>query len=53
MRDFEIAADVLDQGEVTPRAMVTDTVSLDRLPAAFEALRHRSGQCKVLIDPWA
>jgi len=53
MRDFEIAADVMDQGDVTPRAMVTDTVSLDQLPTAFEALRRRSHQCKVLIDPWA
>ncbi len=52
MRDFEIAADVMDQGDVTPRAMVTDTVSLAQLPAAFEALRRRSRQCKVLIDPW-
>lgn len=53
MRDFEIAADVMDQGDVTPRAMVTDTVSLEELPTAFEALRQRSHQCKVLIDPWA
>ncbi|HTW38468.1 MAG TPA: alcohol dehydrogenase catalytic domain-containing protein [Steroidobacteraceae bacterium] len=53
MRDFEIAADVMDQGDVTPRAMVTDTVSLEELPPAFEALRRRSHQCKVLIDPWA
>jgi (R,R)-butanediol dehydrogenase / meso-butanediol dehydrogenase / diacetyl reductase len=53
MRDFEIAADVMDEGDVTPRAMVTETVSLEELPAAFEALRRRSGQCKVLIDPGA
>jgi (R,R)-butanediol dehydrogenase / meso-butanediol dehydrogenase / diacetyl reductase len=53
MRDFEIAAEVMDRGDVTPRAMVTDTVSLAQLPAAFEALRRRSRQCKVLIDPWA
>jgi (R,R)-butanediol dehydrogenase / meso-butanediol dehydrogenase / diacetyl reductase len=52
MRDFEIAADTMDQGDVTPRAMVTDTVSLEQLPRAFEALRRRSSQCKVLIDPW-
>lgn len=53
MKDFEIAADVMDRGDVTARAMVTDTVSLDELPAAFDALRRRSHQCKVLIDPWA
>jgi len=53
MRDFEIAADVMDQGDLTARAMVTDTVSLAQLPEAFERLRQRSHQCKVLIDPWA
>ena len=53
MRDFEIAADVMDRGDVTARAMVTDTISLAQLPPAFEALRHRSHQCKVLINPWS
>ena len=28
--------------------MVTDIVSLDEMPAAFEALRTPSHQCKVL-----
>ena len=52
VRDFEIAADVLDREGDAPRAMVTDLVGLDALPAAFEALRHRSSQCKVLVDPF-
>jgi threonine dehydrogenase-like Zn-dependent dehydrogenase len=30
--------------------MVTDVVSLDTLPAAFEALRHPSHQCKVMLE---
>jgi (R,R)-butanediol dehydrogenase/meso-butanediol dehydrogenase/diacetyl reductase len=51
VKDFEIAADVMDRDAVTPRSMVTDTVSLDELPAAFDALRHRSTKCKVLVDP--
>ena len=52
MRDFEISADVLDHGAVEPRAMVTDTVSLAQLPGAFEQLKSRTHQCKVLVDPW-
>jgi (R,R)-butanediol dehydrogenase/meso-butanediol dehydrogenase/diacetyl reductase len=51
VRDFEIAADVLDRDGDVPRAMVTDVVGLDAMPAAFEALRQRSTQCKVLVNP--
>ena len=51
VREFEVAADVIDADANTVRAMVTDTVSLEAMPAAFEALRHRSTQCKVLVDP--
>ncbi len=53
LREFEAAADVLNAGVATPRSMVTETVSLQELPAAFEALRHRTTQCKTLIDAWA
>jgi (R,R)-butanediol dehydrogenase/meso-butanediol dehydrogenase/diacetyl reductase len=51
VREFEVAADVLDKDPETPRAMVTDIVDLTNMPAMFEALRHRSTQCKVLVDP--
>jgi (R,R)-butanediol dehydrogenase / meso-butanediol dehydrogenase / diacetyl reductase len=40
-------------GEVTPAPMHTDTVGLEALPAAFEALRLSPRGCKVLIDPKA
>jgi (R,R)-butanediol dehydrogenase/meso-butanediol dehydrogenase/diacetyl reductase len=51
VREFELAADVLNKDPNTPRAMVTDIVKLEDMPPAFEALRHRSSQCKVLVDP--
>lgn len=51
IRDFEIAIDTLDAGAVAPRHMVTDTVPLGDMAAAFEALRHRTTQCKVLVHP--
>lgn len=51
-REFEIAVGALDNGHVEPRAMITDTVALDGAPAAFEELRGRNNQCKVMIKPW-
>lgn len=50
-RDFEFSVDVLDRGAVEPHAMITDTVSLAEMPPAFEALRHRTTQCKVMVKP--
>jgi len=52
LQEFEYVARVLDAGSVEPHAMITDTVSLAALPGAFEALRRRSHQCKLLVDPW-
>jgi threonine dehydrogenase-like Zn-dependent dehydrogenase len=51
MRDFEIAADALATNSEVPRAMVTDTVRMSELPTAFEALRLRNHQCKVMVRP--
>jgi threonine dehydrogenase-like Zn-dependent dehydrogenase len=53
MAEFTHVADTFDAGHVEPRSMITDRVSLDDLPAAFEALRQRSHQCKLMVDPWA
>jgi (R,R)-butanediol dehydrogenase/meso-butanediol dehydrogenase/diacetyl reductase len=52
MQEFAHVANVFDAGHVEPRMMITDRVSLDALPDAFEALRHRSTQCKVMVNPW-
>jgi threonine dehydrogenase-like Zn-dependent dehydrogenase len=53
LQQFRIAAEVLEAGAVEPRMMVTDTISLQQLPATFEALREGAAhQCKVLVDPW-
>jgi (R,R)-butanediol dehydrogenase/meso-butanediol dehydrogenase/diacetyl reductase len=50
-REFEICVDAFEAGAAEPAAMITDVVSLDETPAAFEALRHRTHQCKVQIAP--
>jgi len=49
--EYEAALDALDRGSAEPRALVTDTISLDETPAVFESLKHRTHQCKVLIAP--
>ena len=49
--DWGIVLDVLESGRVDPRPMITDEVTLDQLPASFEALRKPSGQIKVMVRP--
>jgi (R,R)-butanediol dehydrogenase/meso-butanediol dehydrogenase/diacetyl reductase len=49
--EFEHVARVLDRGAVEARAMVTDQIGLGALPDTLEAMRHRTHQCKVLVDP--
>jgi (R,R)-butanediol dehydrogenase/meso-butanediol dehydrogenase/diacetyl reductase len=53
LEEYQIALESLAKGHVEPRAMITEVVSLDRLPAVFEWLRKPSQQCKVMIDHWA
>lgn len=49
--EFEAAADAIEQSAAAARAMITGTVGLAEVPEAFEALRQRTTQCKVHIDP--
>jgi (R,R)-butanediol dehydrogenase/meso-butanediol dehydrogenase/diacetyl reductase len=49
--EYEAALDALDSGAAEPRLLVTDTIALENVPETFEALRHRTHQCKVLIAP--
>ncbi|WP_082355981.1 zinc-binding dehydrogenase [Novosphingobium sp. AAP83] len=49
--DFENSARALDAGDLSPRAMITDSVGLSDLPEAFEALRQRTTQCKIMVMP--
>ncbi|MFM1981894.1 MAG: hypothetical protein RJB22_613 [Pseudomonadota bacterium] len=50
-QEYEAALDALEAGAAEPRALVTDTISLDDTPTRFEALRTRTHECKVLIAP--
>jgi (R,R)-butanediol dehydrogenase/meso-butanediol dehydrogenase/diacetyl reductase len=46
--DFETSVAMLAERRIDVSPMITDVVSLDELPDAFEALKTPSGQCKVL-----
>jgi len=50
-QEYEEALNALDSGTIEPRMLVTDTIDLNATPAVFESLRHRTHQCKVLINP--
>ena len=51
MAEFQMAIEALAAGgPFRPQALVTDRIGLDRVPDTFEALRHRTSQCKVLIE---
>lgn len=53
MPEFETAIRALDGGHYAPQHLISDNVSLLTMPDAFEALRTRTTQCKVLVDPTA
>ncbi|MGE3141841.1 MAG: alcohol dehydrogenase catalytic domain-containing protein [Hyphomonadaceae bacterium] len=51
VHDFEVAADLIARERVAIEPMVTDVVDFAAFPDAFEALRARTTQCKVLLTP--
>jgi len=50
-QEFCMAVDVLESDQARPHALITDTVTLENMPAVFEDLRRRTTQCKVLVEP--
>ena len=48
--DFETVIAMLGQQRIDASAMITDVVTLEDMPSAFEALRSPSSQCKVLTE---
>jgi (R,R)-butanediol dehydrogenase/meso-butanediol dehydrogenase/diacetyl reductase len=49
--EFRRVIDTLESGAAAPHALITGTVKLADMPPAFEALRRRTSECKVLVDP--
>ena len=48
--DWDFTIEMMINGRIDGSAMITNVVSLDELPEAFEALRSPTDQCKVIID---
>ncbi len=48
--DFDYVIGMIASDRVDVAHMVTDIVDLDALPGAFEALRHPTHQCKVMLE---
>jgi (R,R)-butanediol dehydrogenase / meso-butanediol dehydrogenase / diacetyl reductase len=49
IRDFESVIDNMAAGHIEPQRLVTSKIRLDDLPAAFEALKRPTDQCKILV----
>jgi threonine dehydrogenase-like Zn-dependent dehydrogenase len=49
--EFRDTLHALAEGELDPRPLMTGTVGLDGVDAAFTALGDPEGQAKILIDP--
>ena len=49
--DYRYTIDMLHAGRIDPLPMVSDRIDLDSFPAMFEALKHPTTQCKVLVLP--
>jgi (R,R)-butanediol dehydrogenase/meso-butanediol dehydrogenase/diacetyl reductase len=50
MAEFATAIDALGPGRFRPQALITDRIGFGRVPDTFEGLKHRTSQCKVLIE---
>ena len=49
--DFDATIRLLDRGIIDPSALITDRITLDDVPKCFEALKHPTTECKVIIEP--
>jgi (R,R)-butanediol dehydrogenase / meso-butanediol dehydrogenase / diacetyl reductase len=48
--DFQYIVDMMAAGRICVGEMITDVISLNDLPVAFEGLRKPSSQCKVILE---
>jgi threonine dehydrogenase-like Zn-dependent dehydrogenase len=49
--EFRAVIDAVSSGQIDPQPLVTSTVSLDQLDAAFASLAGSTNDGKVLVDP--
>lgn len=51
--EYAEVADILANGSLEPRKMITQNISLNQVPEIFETLRGANSQCKVQVNPWS
>jgi threonine dehydrogenase-like Zn-dependent dehydrogenase len=51
LAEFQQSVDALDAGHVEPRDMVTNTITLDALPAKIDEMRQPHNETKVHVAP--
>ena len=51
VHDFQVTVDALASSSFDPTQLVTHRVDFAGFPDAYEALRNRTNQCKVLLTP--
>ena len=49
MAEFETALDALGPGRFRPQELINERIGFGAVAGKFEALRHRTTQCQVLI----
>ncbi|MDX2233515.1 MAG: alcohol dehydrogenase catalytic domain-containing protein [Hyphomonadaceae bacterium] len=49
-QEFDFVIEMLARDRIEAAHMITDRITLDALPEAFEALRRPSTQCKVMVE---
>jgi len=52
-QDFQFVVDMIASDRIDVEGLVTDIVSFEQFPDAFEALRKPDDQVKILLDPFA
>jgi len=53
IKEYAHVANVLANGALEPRKMITEKITLSETPEFFESLRKPNDHCKVIIHPWA
>jgi (R,R)-butanediol dehydrogenase/meso-butanediol dehydrogenase/diacetyl reductase len=49
--DFQFVVDMMAAGRIKVEELVTDVLTFEQFPAAFEALRTPTSQCKIMLQP--
>ena len=51
LEDFQYILRMIESGRMDTHHLITRSVSLDEVPAAFAGLLTPNGHCKVMIEP--